>query len=86
MEVIVREMLSHRDNDPAHLPSQNANGVIAPAPQDRLSRPTPFMDCEYMSHSVHMAAGFDVAEVWPRFAGKWATGGVDVRHTCESRR
>jgi hypothetical protein len=40
-------------------PSQNANGVIAPAPKYRISRPTPFLDCACMSRSVHIAACFD---------------------------
>jgi hypothetical protein len=42
------------------LPSQNANCVVAPAPQDRICRPTLFMDCECMSRSVHIAACFGV--------------------------
>jgi hypothetical protein len=41
-------------------PSQNANGVIAPAPKYWISGPTPFMDRECLSHSVPITAGFDV--------------------------
>jgi hypothetical protein len=55
----VRELLSHSDSGPLHLPSQNTNGVIVPALQDRISRPTHFMDREWMSRSVHIAAGVD---------------------------
>jgi hypothetical protein len=68
------------------LPSQNANGVIIPAPQDQISRPTHVTAREFMSHFIRITAGFDIAEGWPRFAGKWVIYGVDVRHYRESRR
>lgn len=40
------------------LPSQNANGVLTPVSKYRISRLTPFTDCELVSRSVPIASGF----------------------------